>query len=55
MGSAGAMRRIQDFSGFFVDTTRVLCGDALIDLDIGSQLFPQLVADKLPFLPRTGF
>jgi len=30
MSSVGGMRRIQDFSGFFVDTTRVLCGDALI-------------------------
>jgi mannose-1-phosphate guanylyltransferase len=28
------MRRIQDFSGFFDETTLVLCGDALIDLDI---------------------
>ncbi len=34
MGSAGGMRRIQDFSGFFDETTIVLCGDALIDLDI---------------------
>eukprot|EP01030_Chromulinospumella_sphaerica_P022426 gene22426-22405_t len=34
MGSAGGMRRIQDFSGFFDETTLVLCGDALIDLDI---------------------
>jgi len=34
MGSAGGMRRIQDFSGFFDETTLVLCGDAIIDLDI---------------------
>jgi mannose-1-phosphate guanylyltransferase len=34
MGSAGGMRKIQDFSGFFDQTTLVLCGDALIDLDI---------------------
>jgi mannose-1-phosphate guanylyltransferase len=34
MGSAGGMRRIQDFSGFFDCTTLVLCADALIDLDI---------------------
>ncbi|WP_296509925.1 sugar phosphate nucleotidyltransferase [Rhodoferax sp.] len=34
MGSTGGMRRIQDFSGFFDETTLVLCGDALIDLDI---------------------
>ncbi len=37
-GSAGGMRRIQDFSGFFDETTLVLCGDALIDLDIGAAL-----------------
>ena len=36
MGSAGGMRRIQDCSQFFDDTTLVLCGDALIDLDIGA-------------------
>lgn len=35
-GSAGGMRRIQDFSGFFDCTTLVLCADALIDLDIGA-------------------
>ncbi len=38
MGSAGGMRRIQDFSGFFDQTTLVLCADALIDLDIGAAL-----------------
>ncbi|MFM1908715.1 MAG: hypothetical protein RLZZ591_2392 [Pseudomonadota bacterium] len=38
MGSAGGMRRIQDFSGFFDDTTLVLCGDAIIDLDITAAL-----------------
>lgn len=38
-GSAGGMRRIQDFSGFFDETTLVLCGDALIDLDIGSAVW----------------
>lgn len=37
-GSAGGMRHIQDFSGFFDETTLVLCGDALTDLDIGSAL-----------------
>jgi mannose-1-phosphate guanylyltransferase len=35
-GSAGGIRHIQDFSGFFDETTLVLCGDALIDLDIGA-------------------
>ena len=38
-GSAGGMRHIQDFSGFFDQTTIVLCGDALIDLDITTALF----------------
>lgn len=38
LGSAGGMRRIQDFSGFFDETTLVLCGDAIIDLDIGAAL-----------------
>ncbi|GJD16842.1 Nucleotidyl transferase [Rivularia sp. IAM M-261] len=34
VGSAGGMKRIQDFSPFFDDTFVVLCGDALIDLDL---------------------
>jgi len=38
-GSAGGMKAIQDFSGFFDETTLVICGDALIDLDIGAALF----------------
>jgi len=38
IGSAGGVRKIQDFGGFFDTTTLVLCGDALIDLDIGAAL-----------------
>jgi mannose-1-phosphate guanylyltransferase len=34
IGSAGGMKRIQEFSPFFDDTFIVLCGDALIDLDL---------------------
>ncbi|MCS5697631.1 NDP-sugar synthase [Cyanobium sp. FGCU-52] len=34
LGSAGGLRRIQDFNHFFDDTFVVLCGDALIDLDL---------------------
>jgi mannose-1-phosphate guanylyltransferase len=34
VGSAGGMRKIQDFGGFFDETFIVLCGDAIIDLDI---------------------
>ncbi|WP_293995843.1 NDP-sugar synthase [Sphaerotilus sp.] len=34
LGSAGGMRRIQDHCGFFDDTFAVLCGDALIDVDL---------------------
>merc|ERR1712138_211969 len=32
--SAGGLKKIQDFQGFFDDTFVVLCGDALIDLDL---------------------
>ncbi|MDH5535494.1 MAG: NDP-sugar synthase, partial [Betaproteobacteria bacterium] len=38
VGSAGALRRIQDFGGFFDTTTVVLCGDAIVDLDFGAAL-----------------
>jgi mannose-1-phosphate guanylyltransferase len=38
LGSAGGMKKIQEFGAFFNDTTIVLCGDALIDLDIGAAL-----------------
>src|SRR5688572_17859262 len=34
LGSAGGLKKIQEFSGFFDDTFLVLCGDAIIDLDI---------------------
>ena len=34
VGSAGGLKRIQEFSGFFDDTFLVVCGDALIDLDL---------------------
>jgi len=34
LGSAGGLKRIQDFKPFFDDTFVVLCGDALIDLDL---------------------
>ena len=39
IGSAGGMKKIQQFGGFFDQTTIVLCGDALIDLDLKSALF----------------
>ncbi|KST67664.1 sugar phosphate nucleotidyltransferase [Mastigocoleus testarum] len=38
IGSAGGMKRIQDFSPFFDDTFVVLCGDALIDLNLTEAL-----------------
>ncbi len=34
VGSAGGLKKIQDFSPFFDDTFIVLCGDALIDLNL---------------------
>jgi mannose-1-phosphate guanylyltransferase len=39
LGSAGGLKKIQDFGGFFDETTLVVCGDALIDLDLKSALF----------------
>ncbi|MEM8830885.1 MAG: NDP-sugar synthase [Cyanobacteria bacterium P01_G01_bin.19] len=38
LGSAGGLRKIQDFNTFFDDTFVVLCGDALIDLDLTAAL-----------------
>ena len=38
IGSAGGLRRIQDFNPFFDDTFVVRCGDALIDLDLTAAL-----------------
>jgi len=38
VGSAGGLKRIQDFSHFFDDTLLVVCGDALIDLDMTAAL-----------------
>jgi mannose-1-phosphate guanylyltransferase len=34
LGTAGGMRKIQDFAAFFDDTFVVLCGDGLIDLNL---------------------
>lgn len=34
VGSAGGLKKIQNFQRFFDDTFVVLCGDALIDLDL---------------------
>lgn len=38
LGSAGGMKKIQEFGKFFDETTIVVCGDALIDLDIHAAL-----------------
>jgi mannose-1-phosphate guanylyltransferase len=38
IGSAGGIKKIQEFGGFFDETTIVLCGDAIVDLDIGAAL-----------------
>ena len=38
VGSAGGMKQIQDFGSFFDETTIVLCGDALIDLNVEAAL-----------------
>ncbi|MDP6030413.1 MAG: nucleotidyltransferase family protein, partial [Arenicellales bacterium] len=38
LGSAGGIKRIQEFGNFFDDTFLVVCGDALIDLDLSAVL-----------------
>jgi len=38
IGSAGAIKKIHDHSGFFDETFLVLCGDAIIDLDLDELL-----------------
>jgi Nucleoside-diphosphate-sugar pyrophosphorylase involved in lipopolysaccharide biosynthesis/translation initiation factor 2B, gamma/epsilon subunits (eIF-2Bgamma/eIF-2Bepsilon) len=38
LGSAGGLKKIQNFQRFFDDTFVVLCGDALIDLDLTEAL-----------------
>lgn len=35
MGSAGALKKIQERSGFFDQTFVALCGDAIVDIDLG--------------------
>ncbi|MXZ81097.1 MAG: NDP-sugar synthase [Gammaproteobacteria bacterium] len=38
LGSAGGIKRIQEFGGVFDDTFIVVCGDAIIDLDLTEML-----------------
>ena len=38
IGSAGGMKKIHEFGGFFDETTLVICGDAIIDLDLQAAL-----------------
>ncbi|MGI9318937.1 MAG: sugar phosphate nucleotidyltransferase [bacterium] len=38
LGSAGGIKRIQEFGGFFDDTFLVVCGDAIIDLNLSTAL-----------------
>jgi mannose-1-phosphate guanylyltransferase len=47
LGSAGGMKHIQDFSGFFDETTLVICGDAIIDLDIKAALYEHKIKKAL--------
>jgi len=34
LGSAGGLKKVQEFAGFYDDTFAVLCGDAIHDLDL---------------------
>jgi mannose-1-phosphate guanylyltransferase len=63
VGSAGGMRKIQDFGGFFDETTIVICGDAVIDLDITTAVaehrskgaLVSLVAKEVPMDKVSGY
>ena len=63
IGSAGGMRKIQDFGGFFDETTIVICGDAIIDLDITAAVaehrrkgaLVSLVAKEVPIDKVSGY
>ena len=63
VGSAGGMRKIQDFGGFFDETTIVICGDAIIDLDITAAVkehrrkgsLVSLVAKEVPMDKVSGY
>jgi mannose-1-phosphate guanylyltransferase len=52
-GSAGGMRRVQDFSGFFDDTFIVICGDALIDVDLTKAVAEHRAAGAIASLIAT--
>jgi len=57
LGSAGGLKKIQEFAGFFDTTFIVACGDALIDLDIGAAVeehkrrgaLASLIVKKVPW------
>lgn len=63
VGSASGMRKIQDFGGFFDETTIVICGDAIIDLDITAAVaehhkkgtLVSLVAKQVPMDKIPGY
>lgn len=63
VGSAGGMRKIQDFGQFFNETTIVICGDAIIDLDITAAVaehrkkgaIVSLVAKEVPMDKVSGY
>jgi mannose-1-phosphate guanylyltransferase len=63
VGSAGGMRKIQDFGQFFNETTIVICGDAIIDLDITAAVaehrkkgaLVSLVAKEVPMDKVSGY
>ncbi len=38
LGSAGGIKRVHEFGGFFDDTFLVVCGDAIFDLDLTAAL-----------------
>jgi len=47
VGSAGALRKINDLGGFIDETTAVLCGDAVVDVDLQSAAARHRAQDAL--------
>ena len=48
VGSAGGLKKIQTFQHFFDDTFVVLCGDALIDLDLSEAVKRHKAKARIP-------
>ena len=55
LGSAGGLKKIQDFQRFFDDTFVVLCGDGLIDLNLSEAVRKHRQSGALSLIPSRSF